>query len=65
MSESLWLKIWCWRCGEKQDLPFSFDEPNYGHIGVGCCQYCGTRIYIPKPDIEEVKDRRERRDIPR
>jgi len=60
-----WLEVYCWRCGEKYDIPFSFKEASYGHIGVGCCPSCGTRIYIPKLDILEVKDRRERRGIPR
>ena len=61
MSE--WVEVYCWNCGEHQEMPFSKCSPYNKNMGSSCCPACGIRSYIFWKDLMELQDRRENRGI--
>ena len=65
MKDVKWLSVFCWACGEENKMPFSSPNRYNKNMVEGSCPACGHVIYIRTDDFLEVKDRRERRGIPR
>lgn len=65
MKGTKWLRVFCWACGEEDEIPFSSPKVYNKNMVQGACPACGHRIYVKTEDFLEVKDRRERRGIPR